>query len=102
MPVLVRSTVVKKSTAEYFLEVRRIEDAAVFGGGHFKAMLLAESRDGLLQNAGVSVGDLDHLVFKARRLGEDEHGLFSWRRADLSATQVLRPRWRWPEETDGG
>ena len=67
---------IKKHGGILFSEVGRIEDAAVFGGGDFEAMLFAESLDRLFQDAGVSVLDLDHFVFKARRLGEDEHGLF--------------------------
>ena len=66
----------KEKHRRIFLEVGGIEDPAVFGGGDFEAMLLAESPDCLFQDAGVSGRDLDHIVFKAGRLGEDEHGFF--------------------------
>ena len=48
-----------------FSEIRRIEDAAIFGGSDFKAMLLCQGLDRLFEDAGVSVSDLDHFVFKA-------------------------------------
>ena len=57
-------------------------------------MLLAESLDCLFQDAGMSGGDLDHVVFKARRLGEDEHGFFP------GGEQVLRQGK--PGASDGG
>ena len=67
-----------------FLEIGGIEHAAVFGGGDFKAMLLAESLHRLFQDAGMSGSDFDDIVFEAGRLGENEHGFFP------GGEQVLR------------
>src|SRR6185437_15811733 len=58
-----------------FVEVRGIENRAVFARGYAEAVLLSQGSDRVVNDAGLAVFELYHVVLKAGGLGENQHRL---------------------------
>src|SRR5262249_14084836 len=62
----------KKKQARKLVEVCGVKNSSVLGTLHLEAVLLAQVRDGVFQNAWLAVDPFYNLMLEAGRLGEHE------------------------------